>query len=324
MRSAGVAFLAFVIAPALAGNCPATDAAVCKSECNGKCNNYDCDGMITAYGCDYIVNKMGCKECECNCKGFDPNAPTPTGECTGKSAPCFASLLDAQKAKILEAHNKYREYHGACPLTWDDEIAKWAKESSGFQTTCSSGSLTHNDQRRMSDGTSLGENLYMSSGKDVHSFPMEKSVKAWYCGEEGCWTYGGNSFNYQAGHFTQVIWKESTRLGCAACLGSRGVYVICNYAKAGNMQGAFVKNIGDKGSSPSGCTAGPAPPPTVNECDAGPCGSDQTCEDPSTTTSNDFVCTCKTDKAISSKGAKATCTLDECSTNPCGQDQECN
>ena len=52
--------------------------------------------------------------------------------------------------------------------------------------------------------------------------------------------YGTNpGWNTAWGHFTQVIWKGSTRLGCAQC---RSLYV-CQYAPAGNYMGQFAQNV---------------------------------------------------------------------------------
>eukprot|EP00111_Clytia_hemisphaerica_P015714 TCONS_00046413-protein len=49
------------------------------------------------------------------------------------------------------------------------------------------------------------------------------------------------------GHFTQVVWKESTKLGCGAAKASRngmeGYYVCCRYSPAGNMMGNEKENV---------------------------------------------------------------------------------
>jgi hypothetical protein len=42
-----------------------------------------------------------------------------------------------------------------------------------------------------------------------------------------------------AGHFTQVVWKESTLVGAAF----NGSYVTANYKAAGNFQGAYDENV---------------------------------------------------------------------------------
>jgi len=45
------------------------------------------------------------------------------------------------------------------------------------------------------------------------------------------------------GHFTQVVWKTSTKLGCGIGKGNRGVYVCCQYLEAGNYMGEYTKNV---------------------------------------------------------------------------------
>lgn len=46
-----------------------------------------------------------------------------------------------------------------------------------------------------------------------------------------------------SGHFTQVIWKNSTYLGVGAVVWEKGLFVVCNYEPPGNIIGAFVVNV---------------------------------------------------------------------------------
>ena len=49
---------------------------------------------------------------------------------------------------------------------------------------------------------------------------------------------------YVAGHFTQVVWKGSEELGIGKAADSKGrVYVVANYAPAGNFIGDFAANV---------------------------------------------------------------------------------
>lgn len=55
------------------------------------------------------------------------------------------------------------------------------------------------------------------------------------------------------GHFTQLVWKNTTQVGCSRkeCNAGQqgghgdapGWYVVCEYAPAGNVIGAFVDNV---------------------------------------------------------------------------------
>jgi hypothetical protein len=49
---------------------------------------------------------------------------------------------------------------------------------------------------------------------------------------------------YLLGHFTQVIWKESTELGIAKAKGKNGsTYIVANYNPGGNMMGDYKDNV---------------------------------------------------------------------------------
>lgn len=128
---------------------------------------------------------------------------------------------------ILEAHNKKRSEHGASPLEWDSKLYEYAKKTADSYSC--SGSLQHT-------GGEYGENLAVGYDTGV------KALDTWY--DEG------KSYDYSSAstfnHFTQVIWKESTKLGCAYkdCSSSNwGKYVICEYDPAGNMIGNGKANL---------------------------------------------------------------------------------
>lgn len=63
------------------------------------------------------------------------------------------------------------------------------------------------------------------------------------------WYDESNQYDYQnpdwtvAGHFTQVVWKSSTSLGCGIGKNDYGVYGVCNYSPQGNYLGQFEANV---------------------------------------------------------------------------------
>ncbi|CCE86547.1 Piso0_005043 [Millerozyma farinosa CBS 7064] len=136
--------------------------------------------------------------------------------------------VDKQFAKdTLDAHNKYRKEHNVGDLSWDVDAYKYAKNVAD-KYDCS-GVLTHTHGP-------YGENL--ASG--YPSGPA--AVKAWY--DEGkSYDYSSaNTYN----HFTQVVWKSTTKVGCAYknCQWNNwGLYVICSYSPAGNMIGQESQNV---------------------------------------------------------------------------------
>lgn len=99
---------------------------------------------------------------------------------------------------------------------------------------------------------------------------MEKEAEAtvmWY-NEINNPGYNFSRGGYQsgAGHFTQVVWKGSTELGC----GYRDGWVTCRYCNvAGNMMGDFDDNVLPLGTpAPGGSQAATPRRPTSPNTDS--------------------------------------------------------
>jgi len=123
----------------------------------------------------------------------------------------------------LKMHNDKRAIHGADPLEWDDKLADMAR---AHKYRCQ---LVHDAQE------GVGQNLYMSSYSGGEAAQMEEAMKAWYDEEEPLYNYGGGGFSMATGHFTQVVWKATTKVGCAMYGGCPrgGKMTVCNYSPAG-------------------------------------------------------------------------------------------
>merc|ERR1712135_128354 len=50
------------------------------------------------------------------------------------------------------------------------------------------------------------------------------------------------------GHYTQVVWAETTDVGCGYIASSKGSYMACNYGPGGNVAGKRVYETGKPGS----------------------------------------------------------------------------
>ena len=139
--------------------------------------------------------------------------------CEVAPPPSFQSLLNV--------HNLHRRVHGASPLHWNSTVAasaaKWANR-------CTIGKHEPNN-------TSMGENIlygHVGVGQALVDAP-----KMWYSEVK--------TYNYSrptANHFSQMVWRSTSSIGCAVKQCAGGVtLVVCRYWPPGNYFGKFKENV---------------------------------------------------------------------------------
>jgi glioma pathogenesis-related protein 2 len=71
-------------------------------------------------------------------------------------------------------------------------------------------------------------------------------VTSWY-NEVKKYNYNNPVFQKETGHFTQVVWKSSTKLGMGLAAGKHGRsnahYCVAEYRPYGNYAGEFRENV---------------------------------------------------------------------------------
>jgi uncharacterized protein YkwD len=143
------------------------------------------------------------------------------------SDPNLIELSQAQIQEFLDAHNRWRSQVGVPPLTWSNDLQNFAAEWAVTQ-----GRKDCEMEHR--GNNPYGENLYWSSGM---AFSPTGVVDSW--GSEISDYHGevvGQS-NGVVGHYTQVVWKKTTEVGCAAYKCGSALLVVCNYNPPGNYVG---------------------------------------------------------------------------------------
>ncbi|XP_039131364.1 pathogenesis-related protein 1-like [Dioscorea cayenensis subsp. rotundata] len=128
----------------------------------------------------------------------------------------------------LNPHNSARSDVGVGPVTWNDTVAAYAEDYANQRAK---------DCELIHSNGSYGENLFWGSGTN-HS--EEDAVNAWVS-EKQDYDYYSNTCakGKVCEHYTQVVWSSSTNIGCArvVCNNDGGVFIICNYFLAGNIEG---------------------------------------------------------------------------------------
>lgn len=124
----------------------------------------------------------------------------------------------------LDAHNRARSQVGVGPMKWDATVASYAQNYlNRLKGNC----------KMVHSGGPYGENLAWSSA----DLTGTASVNMWVA-EKPYYNYNSNTCaaGKVCGHYTQVVWRNSVRLGCAKvrCNDGRSTIISCNYDPPGN------------------------------------------------------------------------------------------
>jgi uncharacterized protein YkwD len=155
--------------------------------------------------------------------------------------------LGAFKNSAAAEHNTYRATHHAPALSQSASLNTTAQAYA--DQILSTGVFIHSSEEQRNGA---GENLYYTYSQ----FPLDpetvaaKAVAAWY-EEVTDYDYGNPGFSVDTGHFSQVVWKGTTDLGCGVAQGPRMLagrpatinYVVCHYGPAGNVYGQYPANV---------------------------------------------------------------------------------
>ncbi|KAL9981246.1 hypothetical protein ACROYT_G009921 [Oculina patagonica] len=140
------------------------------------------------------------------------------------------------KDYCLRAHNAKRALHQSTPpLNWDVRLAQHAQAWADHLAR--TGKFDH------AQGTGEGENLYMSWGSgssDAES--CSSATGSWY-DEIKYYNYNNPGFSMKTGHFTQVVWRSTTKLGCGVKSNNGKTYVVARYYPPGNYNNQYRQNV---------------------------------------------------------------------------------
>ncbi|MCK4492769.1 MAG: hypothetical protein KAU26_01835 [Methylococcales bacterium] len=166
------------------------------------------------------------------------------------SASFALHAVDVSSSNMTSAHNTWRGKVGTPNVAWSANLQSkaqsWANELK-----------TKGCKMEHSPASGVGENIFWASSKKtatskdaqgqwiwkdaVQAVTEQQVVDSW--GSEQQWyKIDTNECNAptgkSCGHYTQVVWKDTTEIGCAkaVCDDSTQVWV-CNYSPAGNIVG---------------------------------------------------------------------------------------
>jgi uncharacterized protein YkwD len=141
---------------------------------------------------------------------------------------CTNAIPSSDSAAYVDAHNMKRKLHEkTLPLQYDALLESSAK--------------AHTDQckyRLSETNDDIGEN--MATGFSS----WDQAVNAWYAGIEYYDPLHPMDKATKTNRFTQVVWKATTKVGCAmnkTC--ASGTLITCHYYPSGNWIGEYTRNV---------------------------------------------------------------------------------
>lgn len=131
-----------------------------------------------------------------------------------------------------------RALHGVPSLTWNQDLADYAQQyideldagTYGSSYGACSGNLLHSSRA----GLNYGENLAYGTISATQGVDLWYDEIVYYDIADPASSIG--TFE-QYGHFTQVVWKSTSQLGCVVheCSAKGTIYLICEYHTEGNI-----------------------------------------------------------------------------------------
>lgn len=156
---------------------------------------------------------------------------------TGLAGPSVdaATFTSEQKSELLAAHNKYRSEMSETSLAWSDSLAAgaqdWARHlADDVHSLRHSGEAGEGENLAMwSTGRASLTQLVDMWGAEKHyfidsSFPSVSTTGDWKT----------------VAHYTQMIWRKTTDVGCGFATGGGYDFLVCRYSPQGNFMGEKV------------------------------------------------------------------------------------
>ena len=138
---------------------------------------------------------------------------------------------------ILNTHNQERANVQVPALSWSNSLAADAQQYADHLVSLG---LSPDDIAPHAQGTGQGENLAWGPS---NSFTTDELAQGWYAEKSNF--QPGHIMSQgdfapgvpMIGHYTQIVWKDTTEVGCAEASSDSTEYLVCRYSPPGNYLG---------------------------------------------------------------------------------------
>lgn len=155
------------------------------------------------------------------------------------AAPLLVSstgLTSNLDARLLAAHNRERHQADLPSLRWNEALAASAQDWADH--LAATGGFDH-APAALRGGGQEGENLWAGT---PGYFSAEAMVDLWIVEKKhylpGPFPHNSRTGNVaDVGHYTQLMWRRTSELGCGLARGREEDVLVCRYSRAGNVHG---------------------------------------------------------------------------------------
>jgi hypothetical protein len=157
---------------------------------------------------------------------WDDPRPQPRG----------AALL---RSVMIAGHNGARRQYGVAPLTWDEALAR---DAAVYAARLARANRFEHD-RQVGRYPRQGENLFTGT-RGAYSYAEMIGLlvdERRYFRSGRFPTVSRTGSVSHVGHYTQIIWPTSQRVGCATASNRASDYLVCRYLPAGNVVGTILR-----------------------------------------------------------------------------------
>jgi pathogenesis-related protein 1 len=146
---------------------------------------------------------------------------------SGTSSPrSGVNTARALAQEMLDAHNNIRAEAELPPFQWSNELAafsqKWAN------------ALIVKNRSAHNTHSPYGENILITG---LGSTPA--TVVTEWAYESQDYTYRTNNCTEDCGHYTQLVWRKTRKVGCAMAYNAQREIWVCSYDPPGNLRGEW-------------------------------------------------------------------------------------
>jgi len=143
------------------------------------------------------------------------------------------------RAAMLAGHNEARQRYGVAPLVWDEGLSR---DAAVYAARLARANRFEHD-RQAGRVPRQGENLFMGT---LGAYSYADMIRLLV--EEGRYFRPGRFPDvsttgsvWHVGHYTQIIWPSSQRVGCATASNRSNDFLVCRYLPAGNFVGTYLR-----------------------------------------------------------------------------------